>query len=92
MSSLSGASACSVTALPAAGQLAAPGRELEVFAPAARRGGWPGRIHTHLRSPLGIYSVPLLIGVVWQIASWQGRVVSILERVLLTWRPAYSGA
>ena len=35
MSSLSGASACSVTALPAAGQLAAPGREIEVFAPAA---------------------------------------------------------
>ena len=43
-----------------------------MFAPAARRSGWPGRVLAHVRSPLGIYTVPLLIGVLWQIASWQG--------------------
>jgi sulfonate transport system permease protein len=33
-----------------------------------------GRLLRQLRTPLGIYTVPLLIGVVWQIASWQGWV------------------
>ena len=67
---------------PASGGLA-PGREalsLEVFTPVAGRGGAAGhgavavRLLRHLRSPLGIYTVPLLIAVLWQIASWQGWV------------------
>ena len=81
MSTLSGAPA-GVTALPAAGRTQRPGAPgpgaipaataLEVFAPAARRSGWPGRVLAHVRSPLGIYTVPLLIVVLWQIASRQG--------------------
>jgi sulfonate transport system permease protein len=76
----------SATAVPPAGQpgagktgaaaAAAPGPVLEVFAPAATGSGWPRRVLKHLRSPLGIYTVPLLIGIWWQMASWQGWVPS----------------
>jgi len=76
---MSGAPAGGITALDAAGRpgVRSPGvapaaPALEVFAPAARRSGWPGRILAHVRSPLGIYTVPLLIAVAWQMASWRG--------------------
>jgi sulfonate transport system permease protein len=82
---MSRASAGGLTGLDAAGRTPNPGvlgpgaapaaavaPALDVFAPAARRSDWPGRILAHVRSPLGIYTVPLLIGVAWQVASWQG--------------------
>lgn len=50
------------------GPAAVAGPELEIF---AQRPSRP-RVLAHLRSPLGIYTVPLLLGVLWQVASWQG--------------------
>ena len=72
--------------------------DLEVYVPAARAGR-PGRVLARLRSPLGIYTVPLLLAVAWQVASWQGWIsvqlasspVQIGKAAVSLWRQGLLG-
>jgi sulfonate transport system permease protein len=58
---------------PPAGAVAVPTRPpFEVFA-ANRSSGGPAReIARRMAAPLGIYTVPVLVVVIWQVASWRG--------------------
>jgi sulfonate transport system permease protein len=45
---------------------------VEVFTPVSRRGARTARLVALARAPLGIYTVPLLLVVIWQLASTNG--------------------
>jgi sulfonate transport system permease protein len=81
----------------AAGPQAQP-PALEIFVAAAGRRP-AGRLLARLRSPLGIYTVPLLLGFAWQVASWQGLIsqqlasspVQIARAAASLWREGLLG-
>ncbi|MDT4935341.1 MAG: sulfonate transport system permease protein [Pseudonocardiales bacterium] len=59
--------------VPPSGAAAAPTRPpLEVFTATGRTGGPARHVARRLASPLGIYTVPVLVVVIWQVANWRG--------------------
>jgi sulfonate transport system permease protein len=57
---------------PFPGRVSAAGPAVDVFGPPVKAGGPLLAVLRRLRLPLGIYTVPLLVAVAWQVASWQG--------------------
>jgi sulfonate transport system permease protein len=65
--------------------------ETEVFAPSARRFPRARRLLSIARAPLGMYTVPVLLVVFWQLASWHGWISqSFAASPVQVWRAAVS--
>jgi sulfonate transport system permease protein len=65
--------------------------EREVFTPSAPRFPRAGRLLNIARAPLGMYTVPILLVVLWQLASWHGWISqSFAASPVQVWRAAVS--
>lgn len=78
---------------------AGAGSPVDVFVPAGGDTHSLARVVRRLRSPLSIYTVPLLVAGIWQVASWQGWIsrqlasspVQIGQAAVTLWRQGLLG-